>query len=131
MITTNCEFILNYIYGNESGIEVLIKCFNESQIDVKLQAARFLIDVFNFSQPFQSDLKQEFFTKLLDSKLFPYLMRLVAYQDNFFPEKEEQIEKANEFHEEYGINKLELLKTQIIEIISNCLQILPSNYISH
>lgn len=124
MINSNSEQILNYIFTYESGFEELMKSFNEINIDTKLKAAMFLIDVCNFSQMFQSDLKQTYFSRILDSKLFLSFVRVVALNEIKI-EEEIKIEHFEEVHEEYKVNKLEILKSKIVELLINCLQNYP------
>lgn len=171
MINTNYEFILKYVYENESSLEEIMKGLNNTHIDAKLNTVRFIIDLFNNSKQLQIESKQAFFLQLVRPELLAMLIDIMLYKEvpTFVPiirsdpkqtveetvkatvrsivdraiklatEERKGSEKAERarlkiegdelIHEDYEIKKLELLKVHVAEILTGCLQILPSKVI--
>lgn len=132
MIGANYDFILKHIYENKGTLEEILKGLAHTHIDSKLSTVRFLVDLFNSSKQLQSELKEKFFTELIQEDLLQILMDIMLYKEDVEEAKkdstarEEVIEGDEEIDQEYEVRKLALLKTRVAEILTNCFQILPS-----
>lgn len=148
MINTNYESILKYVYENDSSLEEIIKGLENASIDTKLNAVRFVIELFNSSKQLQSEGKEQFFTQLIKEKLFALLVDILTYGERVVDFREDKISDASqvkdavqtvvdavvrlngyretEIDPEYNVGKVDLLKVYVAEILTNCFQILPS-----
>jgi hypothetical protein len=124
MINANYESILKYVYENDANLEEIMKRLNKTSIDQKLYATRFLIDLFNCSKQHQSIAKEQFFTQLTKDELLSLLIEILTYNEPYIEPTSIRIEEEKD--PEYNVSKLDLLKTHAAEILTNCLQILPS-----
>jgi len=126
MINANYESILKYVYENDSSLQEIIKGLNKKNIDQKLSATRFLIDLFNNSKQLQSTAKEQFFTQLTKEELLSLIIDILTYNEPFIPQANKIEDVKEEINAEYNISKLDLLKIHVAEILTNCFQILPS-----
>eukprot|EP00826_Nyctotherus_ovalis_P066720 TRINITY_DN9893_c0_g1_i14.p1 TRINITY_DN9893_c0_g1~~TRINITY_DN9893_c0_g1_i14.p1 ORF type:complete len:158 (+),score=56.89 TRINITY_DN9893_c0_g1_i14:1324-1797(+) len=148
MINTNYESILKYVYENDSSLEGIIKGLENASIDTKLNAVRFVIELFNSSKQLQSEGKEQFFTQLIKEKLFALLVDILTYNERVLDFKEDRTSDESQVKEvvqtvvdtvvklngnreseidlEYNVGKVDLLKVYVAEILTNCFQILPS-----
>jgi len=126
MINGNYEFILKYVYENDSSLEEIIKGLNKTNIDQMLSATRFLIDLFNNSKQLQSTAKEQFFTQLIKEELLCLIIDILTYNEPLIPQANKIEDVKEEINAEYNISKLDLLKIHVAEILTNCFQILPS-----
>ena len=163
MINANYEAILNYVYENESSLELILKGLNDPHIDAKLNAINFLVDLCNNSKLVQVETKQGFFSKLIDTDLFSMLTEIMIHKEQLASKNPEanpnacadpveplsemktettgmksnseekdcvkmpilKIEGEELMHKEYNVNKLDLLKIHVAEILTSCFQIMP------
>jgi len=81
MINTNYEIILKYIYENQTCIDEIMKSLVNEHIDSKLNAVRFIIDLFNNSKQLMIESRQTFFSQMIKPKLMGLLIEIMAYKD--------------------------------------------------
>ncbi len=138
MINLNYELILRYIYENESSLEQILRGLRQDHIDSKLNTVRFIVDLCNVSKQLLIESRQAFFARLIQPEVIGLLMDIMLYKEaskageakTSEPQRLQHIEGEGEFHDEYGVGKLGLLKTHVAEILTGCFQILPSKVIA-
>jgi len=129
MINIYSEDILNYIINNDTCIEELINCFYNININIKLNAAMCLIDICNYSQPLQIEIKKKLFSRIIETKLFSFFIHIIAYNEYEINKQDIKIEFIEDISYNYGIKKLDLLKSRLIDVISECMLLFSSNNI--
>jgi len=113
----NYQDILNCIFQNTSSISQIISSLTSPEVDKKISAVEFLLEICNNSKQLQTDLKKEFFEKLFNSELIEELLNLIVKTN---------ISNDISTHLAYKMPKTELLKTNASELFINCFQIMPS-----
>lgn len=140
MIFNNYQEILNYIFRQQTSVEEVLECLKSNIFSRKLGAVRFLLEICIVTRMQESDLKKEFFKKLIENNLFDffadYLSQTEDITEKIFPKAEQlSIDESifqsatclENFTLAHGTNKLELLQAWSSEIIISFLQTLPCN----
>ena len=121
----------------------------DTSIDSKLNTIRFIKDLFEASKFSQLVTKEAFFTKLVNSELIKEFVEIMMYTESeivtirsdtesvvkdtveYIVDSVERIhEKLTENEAAIDFNKLELLKANVVEVLTECFQILPSKVMS-
>jgi hypothetical protein len=111
--------VLNHIFGRAESVPNILREIQRQCIDGRMSAIDFLLDVCNSSKQLISTLKHDFFHKLISSHLLDILFHILS---------EDGRKKGTVIALEDPKAKAQLLalKEKAAELLTNCLQILPS-----
>ena len=138
MINMNHQDILNHIFSMPTSAEETMAKITHENIETRMSAIRFLLEICTVSKSLISEAKNEFFSKLLSFNLLDSLAEFLLMEEN--DKSKEKIatsakiepmfqlkSKALDGIETHGASRLERIQVWSAEILTEIFLILPRN----